>query len=60
MKKVITYGHKGEELRLLKAIPENIILEVDRDVLINQPNTRTIGFTRANDYIQYKLLFTRQ
>ena len=32
----------------------NIILEVDRDVLINQPNTRTIGFTTASDYIQYK------
>ncbi len=32
----------------------NIILEVDYDVLINQPNTRTIGFTTNSEYIQYK------
>ena len=32
----------------------NIILEVDSDVLINQVNTRTIGFTTNNDYIEYK------
>ena len=32
----------------------NIILEVDENVLINQQNTRTIGFTTSNKYIEYK------
>jgi len=33
---------------------DNIILEVDGNVLINQQNTRTIGFTTDNKYIEYK------
>ena len=32
----------------------NIILEVDANVLINQQNTRTIGFTTDNKFIEYK------
>ena len=32
----------------------NIILEVDIDTLINQQNTRTIGFTTNNKFVEYR------